>query len=360
MVKGNGTREARRGEHWVLVSDGADAGTRDCVVAIRALAEAGYKVAVTVRSERPLLSRHVSRTVPADTEDLGGLIEREMSSGEYDAFIPASETVVLAMKAQVPMLLDKAKTTRRAREVGIPVPDETVFENASQLLAAAPDLRYPVVVKPAVRTFKAFRADSAAELAAVPADAGELIVQPFLDGQMSAIAGVMWDSRMHSSTTERWERIWPLDCGLAAWAVTTSGSDRLANALAELMAGYSGLFVAQFVDGHLIDLNLRVHSSLPLAVKAGANLAAIYADLAHGLFPRPRQAEPGHTFRWISGDVKGTVASLRSGAMTLSEAVHHLSPVGGTVHSIFSWNDPAPMLARLGSRLAPRPDRPGT
>ena len=339
-----------RGEHWVLVSDGADAGTRDCVVAIRALAQAGYNVAVTVRSPRAVLSRYVGRRVLVEGDIADG-ISREMDSGAYSAFIPAGEGVVLSLDAQVPDLLDKVATSRRARESGMRVPEEMVFEGPADLAAAAHTLRYPVVIKPAVRTFKAFRADNAAEVNGAPIREGAVIVQPFLNGPMSAVAGVMWDSGVHSSTTERWRRIWPVDCGLAAWAVTVPRSESLETALAALMSGYSGLFVAQFVDGHLIDLNLRVHSSLPLAVKAGVNLVAIYADLARGVTPPPGHAEPGHTYRWISGDMKGLISSVRSGAMPLPQAVRAVSPVPGTVHSMVSWKDPLPMLARLATRL---------
>ena len=170
---------------------------------------------------------------------------------------------------------------------------------------------------------------------------------------MSAVAGVMWDSGVHSSTTERWRRIWPLGCGLAAWAVTVPRSESLETALAALMSGYSGLFVAQFVDGHLIDLNLRVHSSLPLAVKAGVNLAAIYADLARGVTPPPGHAEPGHTYRWISGDLKGLISSLcaqercrylrRCGLCRLSQARFTRWSRGKTR---FPWSPDSPLVSR--------------
>lgn len=341
-------------EQWVLVSDGADADTRDCVVAIRSLARAGYSVAVTTRSSHPMLSRYVGRRVPADEHDIADVIRNEMDGGDYAAFVPAGESVVLSLEAQVPSLLDKASVSRRAREVGLRVPEEIVFAGPADLAAAAPTLRFPVVVKPAIRTFKAFRAHDPSQLSGVPEDSGEIIVQPFLEGEMSAVAGVMWDSQIHSCSFERWERIWPLDCGLATWAVTTTPSDTVAQALSSLMTGYSGLFVAQFVGGHLIDLNLRVHSSLPLAVKAGANLVAIYADLAQGLSPARTQAEPGHTFRWISGDLKGVITATRSGAIPVLEAIQAMMPVRGTAHSMVSWRDPSPMFARLTARVGGR------
>jgi predicted ATP-grasp superfamily ATP-dependent carboligase len=346
--------KTRRGEPWVLVSDGADAGTRDCVVAIRALADSGYRVAVTTRSRHPLLSRYVSRRVGVGEGEIAEVIGNEMDRGDYAAFIPAAESVVLSLEPQVPALHDKALVSRRAREVGLRVPEEVVFAGPADLSAAAATMRFPVVVKPSIRTFKAFRADHPSQLTRMPEGSGDVIVQPFLEGEMSAVAGVMWDSEIHSCSFERWERIWPIDCGLASWAVTTTPSERVVEALSSLMAGYSGLFVAQFVDGHLIDLNLRVHSSLPLAVKAGANLVAIYSELARGLTPPPTQAEPGHTFRWISGDLKGVITKLRSGGTPTTEAIKALAPVRGTTHSMFSWRDPSPMLARLTSHIGGR------
>lgn len=343
--------ENGEGGNWVLVSDGANADTRDCVVTIRALASAGYKPAVTVRRPGGLLSRYVARRILIDGGDTARSIVNEMEDGGYCAFIPAGEDVVLCMEPQVPMLLDKVSTSRRAREVGLPVPDEIVFEGPSDLRAAAATLRYPVVIKPAIRTFKAFRADDASHLDAMPEDAGGLIVQPHLSGQMSAVAGIMWESRVHSSVAERWERIWPLDCGLATWAVTVPRTEYVEDALSALMSGYTGLFVAQFIDGHLIDLNLRAHSSLPLAVRAGANLAAIYADLARGLGPASKHAVPGHTFRWVSGDVKGVTSSVRNRVMSIPQALRAMSPVSGTAHSMFSWKDPYPVLARVAARF---------
>ncbi len=50
---------------FVMVSDGASGGSRDAVVAIRALAAGGYRVAVAVATDVPSvpLSRYVTTTV---------------------------------------------------------------------------------------------------------------------------------------------------------------------------------------------------------------------------------------------------------------------------------------------------------
>jgi hypothetical protein len=283
--------------------------------------------------------------------DLATRIRAQIESGRYCAFVPAAEDVVACLDNRAFALMDKVALSRRAREVGLVVPEDLVFQGPSELADHVADLPYPGVVKPAHRSFRPFRLDDPSGLERVVLPEGEIVVQPFITGPMSAVAGVMWGSEVHSSTFERWHRIWPLDCGLATWAVTIPRAESLEEALGALMGGYSGLFVAQFVGGHLIDLNLRVHSSLPLAVKAGANLVSIYADLVRGLSPTPSHAEPGHTYRWVSGDVKGMISSVRSGTMRVPEAIRALTPVPGTVHSMVSLRDPLPMVARLAARL---------
>ena len=150
--------DSDRGEHWVLVSDGADAGTRDCVVAIRALAQAGYNVAVTVRSPRAVLSRYVGRRVLVEDDIAAGSGERWTAVPIPHSSPPARRWSSRWMLKCQPCL-DKVATSRRARGTRITVPEEMVFEKPGDLAAAAHTLRYPVVVKPAVRTFKAFRAD---------------------------------------------------------------------------------------------------------------------------------------------------------------------------------------------------------
>lgn len=335
----------------MLVSDGEIGDTRDCVVAIRAIAAAGYRVAVTVdrHSFFAAPSRYVERRVLMPGVSEGSFAEAlryEVASESYCAFIPAAETVVLALGASSPDLLDKSRLSTLAKEAGLTVPEERVVETTGELLSLAHDLTYPVVVKPAVRTFKAFVADRPSDILEQSLPAGAVLLQPFLSGNMGAVAGVMWDGVVHTASHEKWERIWPTRCGLASAAVTVAPNHQYEAALTRLMVGYDGLFCAQFVDGHLIDLNLRVHSSLPLAMAAGANLVAVYCDLVRGVDVPPRRAVSGHRFRWLSGDVKGVMRSVGERSMTLREGGEALWPRRGTVHSLISIRDPLPLLAR--------------
>ncbi len=342
-------------DHWVLVCDGKSGQTRDCVVAIRALADAGYHVAVPVRASVRLLSRHVHRRV--EIGELGDpeFIERlkqEIDGGGYAAFVPASENVVLDLADEVPELLDKRTLGERARAAGLTTPRELLFESYNALRAGADELPYPVVVKPVVRHFKAYRALQPADIhgkSQPDGFSGPLMVQPFVEGPMTAVAGVMWAGRLHSATQELWTRIWPREVGLASRAVSVAPDIEIEVGLEKLMNDYEGIFVAQFVGGQLIDLNLRVHSSLPLSVQAGTNLPAIYTDLRRGIDPGPRRGRPGCQYRWIAGDLKSIAHSVRRRDRPIPAALADLAPRRGTTHSMFSLRDPAPFLARLGS-----------
>ncbi|MGH2678726.1 MAG: hypothetical protein ACRDHB_10260, partial [Actinomycetota bacterium] len=108
------------------------------------------------------------------------------------------------------------------------------------------------------------------------------MVQPFLDEPLRAVSGVMWREELIAAAHERWIRIWPRDCGLASAAVTVEPEADLEDRLTRLLQGYEGLFCVQLAGPHLLDVNLRVHSSLPLGIAAGVNMVAIYCDLLRG------------------------------------------------------------------------------
>lgn len=340
----------------VLVSDGKSANSRDAVVAIRALATAGYRVAATVAlpSRFAAASRYVDQKLPVppvDDPQFKARIVELVQSEDFCGLIPASESVTLAMEPHGSELMNKVTLHQRATEVGLDVMPSAEFESFEDLKAHAEDLDFPVVVKPVIRSFNAVRVENHSGLQGLDIESVPLIVQSFVPGQMEAISGVMWRGEVHSVVQESWERIWPRDCGLAAAATTMEVSGDMVTRLGRLMNGYEGLFSAQFLSNKLLDLNLRVHSSLPLAVMAGANLVSIYADLLQGGDPPRLEALPGYKFRWISGELRGIVTDWRAGDMSLVGAAKTLIPRPHTAHSMFSVKDPIPFLIRLGDHV---------
>lgn len=337
---------------WVLVSDGGNGRSRDAVAAVRALAAGGYRPAVTVTSgswmDAP--SRHVGRRIrvpPAGAPGFAAAVLAELDRHPYLTFLPASESALLAMGTDFAHLLDKGQLPGAAAAVGLPVPPHTAFPTREDLLRAGESLPYPVVVKPTVRRYWAFRADSPADLRGKAVDDGAVVVQPFLDEPLRALSGVMWRGELIAAAHERWIRIWPRDCGLPCAAVTVPPEPDLEDRLARLLHGYDGIFCAQLAGGHLLDVNLRVHSSHPLALAGGANLVALYCDLVRGREVAPVRARPGASFRWIEGDLRHIGGAFLRGDMSPGDALKALRPARGRAHSLESATDPGPMAVRV-------------
>ena len=102
-------------------------------------------------------------------------------------------------------------------------------------------------------------------------------MQPYLSGPMESVAGLVRGGRLVAVVHQRYLRTWPVDCGTSCSAITVVGSAGRERKLISLFEGYEGIFQVQFRDGHLLDVNPRVYGSLPLAVAAGVNLAALEA-----------------------------------------------------------------------------------
>jgi hypothetical protein len=338
-------------KEWVLVtSDGPQ--LRDALVAVRGLAAAGYRPAIAVSCGFSLASasryclRRINVPRPDDPEYLPAIRE-ELRRRPYLTVLPASELALLALGVSVPDLVDKAKVEVLAEAVGIPSPPGRLFGSGEELLAAADKLDYPVIVKPAVHRYQASRVESPAGLVSAVLRDGPVMVQPYLSDALHAVSGVLWQGCLVAAVHERWFRIWRFHCGVATAAETVPPDVELEERLVRLLAGYDGYFHAQFAGPYLLDLNLRVHTSHPLAVAAGVNLVGLYCDLLRGEEVPSVRGRPGVFFRWIEGDLRHVAKALRMGSMRPPEALAALRPRRGAVHSTESLRDPGPMLSRL-------------
>ena len=117
--------------------------------------------------------------------------------------------------------------------------------------------------------------------------------------------------------------------------------------MAEL--GWQGIFELELMrrpDGSFasLDLNPRPYGSIALAIRAGADLPAIWAAWLLGERPPYAVARPGVRYRWEDAEIRRVVWELRRGH--LAEAAHVALPRRRVVHPHFQWNDPGPLLAR--------------
>ncbi|HWH28596.1 MAG TPA: hypothetical protein VNU26_06470 [Mycobacteriales bacterium] len=355
------SRPGTRGQ--VLVTDGGNGQNRSAVAAVRALAAGGFAPVVTVSGPGSLAaaSRFCARTVavpPVDDRGYADAVRHEVARSGYAAVLPASDAALVALDWPGHVLVDKSRLAARAAAADLPVPPEQAFDDGAALLAAADDLPYPVVVKPAVRTSSAQppvqRAADPRELATAAQARGPLVVQPFVPDPMTAVAGVVWRGRLAAVVHQRYLRTWPTETGTASALVTVDGDRRLEERLAVLLEGHEGVFQAQFVGRYLVDVNPRVYGSLPLAVAAGANLPSVYADLRCGCSVPFARGATGVRYRWVEGDVRAVLTAWRRHERGAVASAAALLPRRGTAHSTESLLDPGPAVARLRHGLRAR------
>ena len=341
------------------MTEGADGESRAAVAAVRALAAAGYRPAVTVSGGLSMAaaSRFCERRidVPYAAKDPAGYasaVRAELARPGYLGALAASDAALVALEVPVQGLLDKVACAEAARAAGIGVPPSRVFSSNAALRAAAGELAFPVVVKPDIKRFMARRVTGPEGLDRVPEHDGSLIVQPYLSGDLRGVLGLAWHGRLLGAVHLRYLRVWPLPCGTVAAGSSTAPDSALEGRLEHLLAGYDGIFHADFAGDLLLDLNPRVHATLPLAAASGVDLVAMYCDLLQGRDTEPARGRPGVLFRWIEGDLRSAVFRLRRRQVGLASALADLRPRRGTVHGYEFLSDPGPMLTRL--RYLPR------
>lgn len=287
---------------------------------------------------------------PVGHEEYAAAVRRELASGRYVTVLPSSDAALVALAAPGSDLVDKSLLADRAAAAGVRTVPSRTFASRDEVLAAVGDLEFPVVVKAAVKAarspYPARRVDAAAGLVANLPD-GRVVVQPWMAGPMSAVAGVMWKGELVAAAHQRYERIWPPGCGVASAAVSVVADTDVEERLVALLGGYDGIFQAQFVGGRLVDVNPRVYGSMPLATAAGANLVGVWCDLLRGGAPAPARARPGVRYRWLDGDVRALADDLRHRRYRPGRLLAELRPRAGTAYSVESLVDLRPAATRL-------------
>ncbi|WP_337059984.1 ATP-grasp domain-containing protein [Kineococcus sp. G2] len=364
--------------------------SRGALAAARALDAAGWTVGVAAPagpglavSSRACSARHrVPGLHPAPA--FVDAVARIARTGRYDVVFGAGEAEVTALSAardvveaagavvphgpheQLVRAMDKAELSRAAAAAGIAVPD--VLDAAD-----VPDERTACVVKaqrharpdvagspPRIDTTVVTGRTAVAErVAQIRALGGEAEVQVLHPGTLIAYAVVRGPDGVVAESMQRAERIWPPLAGASARAVTVDVDVELAERARALLASLDliGLAELQYVaepggPARLIDLNARFYGSLSLAVAAGANLPAVWGEIALGRSPRPVRARAGVRYQWGSADVRRALTERRGGLARDLAATLAAAP--GAQRSVAALRDPGPALARLRAGLPAR------
>jgi predicted ATP-grasp superfamily ATP-dependent carboligase len=367
--------------------------SRGALAAVRALAAAGWTVGVAAPDRRGLAlwsrSRAQAHLVQPLQPSLDAFVEsvaQAVRDGGYDVVFGAGEAELLALSAgrealgavfphaphaAVLRAVDKGELAQAAATVGIAVPDEIDVDEVA-------DESTPVVVKARLHarpdlpgappridsTVVVGRSAVRRRVAEIRAVGGDPQVQVFHTGTLTAYAAVRGQcgDGVVADSWQRAARIWPPDAGASCRAETVAADEALTARAQALLAelDWFGLAELQFLVGadgipRLIDLNGRFYGSLSLAVAAGANLPAVWADLAVGRRPPARvRAAPGVRYQWGIADLRRAVRERRGGLLQdlASTAAYGLR----ARQSVLSSADPGPTLARLlGPRTEPAP-----
>lgn len=369
----------------VLVTDAEE---RAVLATCRGLAAAGYHISTVAASRFALghwsrftRERHMIAGAQSDPEGYVGRLSQVLRRGEYDLVIPGTELSLLPISERRALIepyahlglpphevvlraLDKPLLQSRAAAVGLAPPRSVTCTSVEEALAAAPGLELPLIVKPArsvtwtdnrIRQRGALLVEDMTFLkAAVAAVGTPLMLQEYSPGTtVFSCAGVRVDDRLLGLTFARYARTYPSQVGSAALATTIAPPRPLIRQIEELLRliDWCGIFELELIELRedefgAIDFNPRPFGWMALAVKAGANLPALWSD--HVLGRRsvsPEGARVGIHYRWEEGDILNALAQLRRGRLRSAAAV--LRPHKRVVHPHFRIDDPAPLVARV-------------
>ena len=370
----------------ILVTE--DAPSYGVLAGLRALRSAGYEpwVAVTGRDAYSRRSRACAGvvTVPdpsVDRDAYAAALARASSGLDVAAVMPGTELglVALSMSAEafppgialgtcdpdaVRRATDKLQLEQLAIDAGLATPPSRHIRHSE--LESRVEVPLPAIVKAArtrTPTADGGFASSFAQrvvnrrelLDAVAKVPGEVaLIQPALEGELRASCGVAWGGEVVAIVHQAARRIYPPGCGITAFADTVPPDPPVESGVRRLIAAleWSGIFQVQFVHSagvsYLIDINPRIYGSLRLAVAAGLNLPAIWADLLLGRTPRNGNYRVGAHFRSEERDF--ALLGMSVLARDWSTVIDVLRPRRGTTHALCSQTDPLPLL--LGGRMA--------
>ena len=368
-----------------------NAHARHALAAVRSLGRAGHRVtaASAARVTPGGLSRHADRRlqhphpVRAPAGFLGAL-ERELRRRDYDLLLPVNgPTVTVVTRAHdrfdplvgLPFLpaerlavgLDKRRTTRAVRDVGLARPETLLPEEVTP--AAVDALGYPVVVKPCFGSGREGVAvcDSWAaferEHDRVREQHGPALVQSFVPRRDERGVYTVYDEgELVALTVQRRLRSLPPAGGASTYRETVRDPDLVARADRLLSAlDWHGAAMVEFrVDDRdgvprLMEINPRLWGSLALTVAAGADVPGVLLALATGESVAPDlDYEVGVRCRHLVADVRHVarrrdrLAALQEFAAATRERPHY---------DVVSRLDPLATLGRVGHVAGAAADR---
>jgi predicted ATP-grasp superfamily ATP-dependent carboligase len=355
------------------------------LAACRGLGEAGYRVAAAaaVRPAPAQWSRACRERIHVpdpgtDTPGFAVALAGFLRSHPYDVLLPGTEASLIAVSEHrdrleplvrlglpshqvIERCLDKVALVEASAAAGLAPPQTFVCERTDDARQAARRLGYPVIAKPARSLLRGsggrrhqnavVAGDEATLRRALPELGEPLVIQRYeRAGPTLSCSGVVFAGRLWALCVAKYERTWPPLAGPSSFSETIEPPPGLQERVQGLLQrlGWEGIFQVQLIDlgrGRLaaLDLNPRIFGSLGLAVRAGANLPAVWCDLLLGRDPPFAAARKGVRYRWEEGDLRHLLWQLRRGRIGAAASIAR--PSRNVAHAYFRLADPAPAAA---------------
>jgi len=230
---------------------------------------------------------------------------------------------------------DKHRMNERAAALDIDLPRSFSAAARDDLVNA--DLRFPVILKPAVKHHgnaftlaKAWRADDRATLlaryhdAAAMVGAAAVVVQELIPGRGAAqfSYAALWDrGRPIASLTARRSRQYPIDFGYTSTFVETVARADVEHAACRFLESltYDGLVEVEFKhdarDGRLklLDVNARAWTWIALGRRAGVDFPHLFWCLAMGETLPSTRGTSGVAWTHASRDIVAACQEMAAG-----------------------------------------------
>jgi predicted ATP-grasp superfamily ATP-dependent carboligase len=392
----------------VLVTD---AGRGSAIAVIRSLGRRGWRVvAADADPHCPAFRSHYTAEqlvypVPeAAPQEFVQAVLGAVRGRKIDLVIPVTDAAILPLAesrscfdglcrlampspAALSAVTDKLQTIELARRLGVPIPATRLVRTVQEALDAAPELGWPMVLKPQVSRLYRDRARVEAFTVSYANDPDRLaremarlegkclvLLQEFYCGSGQGVELLMHEGRPLAAFQHRRLREVPITGGASALRESVPLDpwlyDHSVALLAELR--WTGLAMVEFKVGptgpKLMEINGRIWGSLPLAVLSGMDFPARWAELC--LQGPPPEGPPETTYRlgvrarnmelelvWLASTLFGRrrypflpAPRRRQAAAMLAQLLHP-----GYKFDVLSLEDPSPALAKafkIVTRLA--------
>jgi predicted ATP-grasp superfamily ATP-dependent carboligase len=302
-------------------------------------------------------------------------------SAHRDGLLAAGARLVLPEHSDLLRAFDKDHTTRLAASLGIAVPATTLIADPQQASDASRSLRYPVVLKP--RSSEEITPSGNTRTAGRPryarnsrefdeayrdlnSRASSVLVQEFAPGEGTGYFALMHHGDLRAEFAHRRIRdVYPTGSGSAVRVSIDPDPEIRRASLAILSAlRWHGVAMVEYRKqpgrpAIFMEVNGRFWHSLALACYSGADFPALLARMAendmveNGDIETNLEYRRGVRCRWLLGDARH-LAEVWKGPPVgypgtypgrLRTLLDVLTPVPGTYHDLFQWNDPLPEVA---------------